>query len=353
MKSLPLIFLVFAISDQGGAESVAPGSQMGFRAGDSVFLNSEFKFGNAVLPEQARVEILASVPDLEKGGRNYLVKDESGRRFTIWENPSSPSIFSVAHRPNATEPALEYVYINSHGYPLKTVEDFRSGHNIAFTAAQGSVFEVLRSTPTETGRSLLVRDDRTGEKYWMFDSNLPARRNQLVRCRKMDCSDISNAIPSFIQSINSKPDCVSDAASPLPGLRSERPFERGPCISLPGAMGKPNFSAYKKNRESAEKFIDWILPFAKLIQENTGLPASVIIAQAAIETGWGRSKGYRDRNSLFGHSCWRRGQVREFSIPIEGQVVRAVGNCTFSRPSNEGGMYLGFSSPLQSLYAYA
>jgi flagellum-specific peptidoglycan hydrolase FlgJ len=43
-----------------------------------------------------------------------------------------------------------------------------------------------------------------------------------------------------------------------------------------------------KTPESPEDFIEYIKDYAVKTQDETGIPASVMIAQAALETGWGR-----------------------------------------------------------------
>lgn len=47
------------------------------------------------------------------------------------------------------------------------------------------------------------------------------------------------------------------------------------------------------------EFVRFIAPMAQRSEQETGIPASVIIAQAALETGWGKS-ARRAANNLFG-----------------------------------------------------
>lgn len=46
-----------------------------------------------------------------------------------------------------------------------------------------------------------------------------------------------------------------------------------------------------------QSFIDWIAPAAQWFEEKTGIPASLTIAQAGLETGWNKSA---PGNNLFG-----------------------------------------------------
>lgn len=49
-----------------------------------------------------------------------------------------------------------------------------------------------------------------------------------------------------------------------------------------------------------DEFLDAIVPAARACHEATGIPASFTIAQAALESGWGKSRLSREANNLFG-----------------------------------------------------
>lgn len=71
-------------------------------------------------------------------------------------------------------------------------------------------------------------------------------------------------------------------------------------------------------RLTSNEFVRLIIPFAQASERATGVPASVTIAQAALETGWGKS-ARSVGNNLFGikgsgnagsHTAWTREYVR-------------------------------------------
>ena len=70
-----------------------------------------------------------------------------------------------------------------------------------------------------------------------------------------------------------------------------------------------------------EEFIDWLDPHARRYQERWMLPAAVAVAQAALETGWGRAiRG----NNLFGIKA-RKGQPSQVFTThevIDGKRVK-------------------------------
>ncbi len=75
---------------------------------------------------------------------------------------------------------------------------------------------------------------------------------------------------------------------------------------------------------SPEEFIDYLLPLAKKVSKQTGIPADFIVAQAAHETGWGDSLG-KDSKNLFGikaNNGWK-GNVSEFGTHefVDGKRV--------------------------------
>ncbi len=47
-------------------------------------------------------------------------------------------------------------------------------------------------------------------------------------------------------------------------------------------------------------FLDQIVPAARAVHRNTGIPASFTLAQAALESGWGASKLSKQGCNLFG-----------------------------------------------------
>jgi uncharacterized protein YgiM (DUF1202 family) len=124
----------------------------------------------------------------------------------------------------------------------------------------------------------------------------------------------------------------------------------GRCIRL-------DISDYRRDQDfrkkSTQSFIDWIAPVAVHIQSLTGFPASVIIAQSAIESAWGRSSLFRKDKAPFGQSCWSYyGDNRNSSFTSGGVTMRYRAICGNRRPANEGGRYVKFSSYLGSIYAY-
>jgi len=74
------------------------------------------------------------------------------------------------------------------------------------------------------------------------------------------------------------------------------------------------------------EFIDQMLPGARLCQRTSGIPASFTIAQAALETGWGKDA---PGNNIFGikaDAAWKgptvQFQTREV---IKGTNIRIIG----------------------------
>lgn len=76
------------------------------------------------------------------------------------------------------------------------------------------------------------------------------------------------------------------------------------------------------------KPIDYIGQYAKLAQieqQMYGVPASLTLAQAILETGWGKSKGAKLFNNHFGIHCHRRKHYGECVSYIDnGHKVRLL-----------------------------
>lgn len=64
--------------------------------------------------------------------------------------------------------------------------------------------------------------------------------------------------------------------------------------------------------EAPEQFIEIIQPYALWVQEAYGIPAAALIAQSALETGWGR---HVPRNNLFGIT--KQGRLKGYSSILD------------------------------------
>ena len=60
-------------------------------------------------------------------------------------------------------------------------------------------------------------------------------------------------------------------------------------------------------------FINTIAPHAQKSQKKTGIPASVTIAQAILESGWGRSSLTKEANNFFGIKAGRSWKGKVYS----------------------------------------
>ena len=69
------------------------------------------------------------------------------------------------------------------------------------------------------------------------------------------------------------------------------------CALLPDPALEAKFRAGKKL--TPDEFVRFVAPMAQQSERETGVPASVTIAQAALETGWGKSTR-QVANNLFG-----------------------------------------------------
>ena len=117
-------------------------------------------------------------------------------------------------------------------------------------------------------------------------------------------------------------------------------------------LNLPDHGPFSKDSAGHKAFFDWLGPTATFIQSKTGLPASVILAQAALESGYGTSQNFTARNALFGHSCFQKGSSQTGSTNLGGTSFPWSGACDANRPAAEGGQYLTFKSKSESVLAY-
>ncbi len=85
----------------------------------------------------------------------------------------------------------------------------------------------------------------------------------------------------------------------------------------------------QKTIQSKQQFIQQMLPFAQNAAEKLGVEANVLIAQAALETGWGKSviKNKQGESSfnLFNikaDKSWKGQHVDKATLEFDGDIVR-------------------------------
>ena len=94
-------------------------------------------------------------------------------------------------------------------------------------------------------------------------------------------------------------ECDGTPSCPLFGLGDDLAAVNG-ASGLCGTEPDPELEAkFRRGTLTADEFVDFIAPYAQASERETGIPASVTIAQAALETGWGKS-ARKAANNLFG-----------------------------------------------------
>lgn len=106
------------------------------------------------------------------------------------------------------------------------------------------------------------------------------------------------------------------------------------------ALSKLN--AWKGGRLKPKDFVEMIGPIARQAMISTGLPASVLIAQAALETGWGKTAKAEFRN-LFG----MKGRGDAGSASVWTHEIRKDGSKEVKKD-----VFAQYSSYLASIEAY-
>jgi len=123
------------------------------------------------------------------------------------------------------------------------------------------------------------------------------------------------------------------------------------------SLDSKNFASMQNGLQGDEKkqnFIRMLAPAAVKVMEETKIPASVIIAQGLLETGWGTSKVFAKANNMFGHSCFSSGANKQKVLFKGTENERVITyDCLQRRPRNEGHYYMTFNSLYDSVSAYA
>jgi flagellum-specific peptidoglycan hydrolase FlgJ len=98
-------------------------------------------------------------------------------------------------------------------------------------------------------------------------------------------------------------------------------------LNVPASDAEKNLANYKGGKLSPEEFGNLFGPVARENMKKTGVPASVTLAQAALETGWGGSS-IGDAKNLFGIKG--TGPAGTINVPtkefVNGQMITVQDN---------------------------
>ena len=118
--------------------------------------------------------------------------------------------------------------------------------------------------------------------------------------------------------------------APMPPAPPSRPLSEATPVAVPAADQSPRISRGDKQAIAADpgSFVAQLLPYAKNAARKLRLDAGVLIAQAALETGWGRhvihdSSG-RSSHNLFNikaDSRWQGSAVRVPTVEYSGGIA--------------------------------
>jgi uncharacterized FlgJ-related protein len=125
------------------------------------------------------------------------------------------------------------------------------------------------------------------------------------------------------------------------------------CVE-PAQTPPPDFRRYPQGNSRKKAFLHYWGPHAVMIQEKSGLPASVLLAQWAEESFWGSSNLYVKANNLSGHFCPARkaGETYEYEIKFADYSRVMVAQCG-GDTAQKGSRALIFASPVDSAWAHA
>lgn len=101
-----------------------------------------------------------------------------------------------------------------------------------------------------------------------------------------------------------------------------------------------------------EKFIAWMKPMAFFVQGWTGLPMTVIVAQAAVSSEWGTSAAFKKHKNIFKFTCWQPKTVLNGEVQVGPHKFAYKGTCSADKASGQIGKLMTFATREESFYAY-
>ncbi|MCP4324405.1 MAG: flagellar assembly peptidoglycan hydrolase FlgJ [Alteromonadales bacterium] len=142
--------------------------------------------------------------------------------------------------------------------------------------------------------------------------------------RQLDPTSIARpeAIPEEQMMMpNSEKSQMMDINKPLPAVELNKPDQTQPSV-----MVFNNKSSHSDNQPFTDQksFIDRLMPYAKKVAKSLGISPAALVAQSALETGWGKKiiNGADNQSSfnLFNikaHKNWQGEKVAKDSLEVE------------------------------------
>ena len=240
-----------------------------------------------------------------------------------------------------------------------------------------------RSNGEGTEIKVLGRDKDSG--WYIVEYN---GQKAWVSNRYVDVDETNQELRQVVDGVNQDLNAIHDDAVLSTGgclTTPALPTDSSDCVPLSSSFynspeSGQNIASLIRQAESSggtngkkQKFFELFVPIALKIQKETGWPASVTLAQMALETAWGTSGVLRRNNNFGGHSCFS--YAANTSRPLRNSGLAAAAsrnenllagdyksnsgnsrisvNCTYRRPAREGGYYLTFPSVMDAAFLYA
>jgi flagellum-specific peptidoglycan hydrolase FlgJ len=184
-----------------------------------------------------------------------------------------------------------------------------------------------------------------GDTLWALSRKFGTTVDALVKANGIKDPDLiitghTLEIPGAGKKTRAKPPSKYDPPAPRPSIPSqpERPASPGPIGNLP---------------KTGIQFIDKYAPGAIRSMQSTGVPASVTMAQAILESGWGRSGLTRKAFNFFGIKG--TGPAGSITVPTRevynGRSVMV--NAAFRRYHNAAESFIDHGQMLRRMSRYA
>ncbi len=280
-------------------------------------------------------------------GQNKIAVDEN-LRLTVYPSRNAqndPTLVFFGHDPVAATAFKT----QSSTAPTFLSEGKSSGHtNASLTQGQNPNNKTMVRVKTR-GSDLIVRSGPSQNHAIL--SRLPNGSSVEV-LKSGDWSQIrgDDGIEGYVSS-----DYLERASAPMVSAS-------GDCLNYnpevySGASVEKFTQAQRGERDTARKkkaFFDYFAPLALHLQEISGYPASVMLAQWSAETGWGTSNVLEKAKNIAGQSCFGFSrEVKKIKLDFpNGKSATISRSCDQPRPASEKYWYFRYTSAADSGYAY-
>lgn len=182
-----------------------------------------------------------------------------------------------------------------------------------------------------TPRTQRQNQDFTNEFGVPLSMATPVQRDQFLRMQNQAAKTNQPYIPTPIK--RNPVQYIPPAGQMNPGIQERAKLTSAPQMAPRAQAPSTPLTGKLANAPShVRAFVQQYLPIAEKIEKEFGISKWMTLAQAGLESGWGKSGFAQGRNNFFGLAAYDSNPDMAWSFPTAEDSFRAYGRLLSSDP---------------------